>query len=86
MYQDHLILPLFLLFYHPVIPAPPPLQKPFQKHLRQPTSLPPPHKVNLKVCKVVLLCVSTSCGHCVLNQRKIRDTVETNDRILAPSV
>lgn len=45
-----------------------------------------PYKVNLKVCKVVLLCVSTSCGHCVLNQRKITDAAKTDDRILASSV
>lgn len=51
-----------------------------------PCPLPPPYKVNLKVCKVVLLCVSTSCGHCVLNQRKIKDTVKTNNRILTRSV
>lgn len=62
------------------------LQTPFQSHLRQPMAPPPPYKVNLKVCKVVLLCVLTSCGHCVLNQRKIKDGVKTNNRILASSV
>lgn len=62
------------------------IQTPFQSRLRLPTSPPPPHKVNLKVCKVVLLCVSTSCGHCVLNGRGIKGTVKTNNRILASSV
>ena len=62
------------------------LQTPFQSRLRLPASPPPPHKVNLKVCKVVLLCVSTSSGHCVLNGRGIKGTVKTNNRILASSV
>ena len=35
-----------------------------------PQPLPHPCKVNLKVCKVVLLCVFASCGHCVLNRGK----------------
>ncbi len=76
-------LPLVLSLCHSLSLS---LQTPFQNHLRQLTSPPPPYKVNLKVCKVVLLCVSTSCGHCVLNQRKIKDTVKTNNRILASSV
>lgn len=49
------------------------IQTPFQSHPSQSASLPPPCKVNVKVFKVVLLCVSTSCGHCVLNLRKIKD-------------
>lgn len=87
------VLNISIPFHHvprslnsPSLPLALSLQTPFQNHLRQPTSPPPPYKVNLKVCKVVLLCVSTSCGHCVLNQRKIKATVKTNNRILASSV
>lgn len=35
-----------------------------------PHPLPPPYKVNLKVCRVVLLCVSTSCGYCCVKPKK----------------
>lgn len=89
MYQDHLILPLFLLFYHSVILSLPPSlsQDAFFRNIwDSPWPLPPTHKVNLKVCKVVLLCVLTSCGHCVLNLTKIKDGVKTNNKILASSV
>lgn len=64
MYQDHLILPLFLLFYHSAV-SPSAFSEPSEV---VPAPSPPSYKVNLKVCKVVLLCVLTSCGHCLLNQ------------------
>lgn len=59
---------------------------PFQYHLRRLTSPPPLYKVNLKVYKVVLLCAQTSCGQCVLNQRKIKDTLKHHTTLLATSL
>lgn len=58
-------------------------QRLFRTIADSPWPPPPPYKVNLKVCKVMLLCVLTSCGHCVLNHRKIKDGVKTDNRILA---
>lgn len=62
---------------------PPSSQRLFRTIADSPWPPPPPYKVNLKVCKVVLLCVLSSCGHCVLNHRKIKDGVKTDNRILA---
>lgn len=82
MYQDHLILPpscsITLSFALPhslsfslTSPTPPPLQERLQPLFCSSSPVSSSHcKVNLKVCKVALLCVLTSCGHGVFQPER----------------